>query len=117
MEPDSRQIIKTLQAGRAIAAFGVLLHHIGPWAYEYDRSLPGVGILERGYVGVDFFFVLSGFIIYHATVEKKRSLRGFATARLRRVFLPYFPIGLIAAVVYSSFPHYPYDTSDWSLLT
>jgi exopolysaccharide production protein ExoZ len=117
MEPDSRRTIDTLQAGRAIAAFVVLLHHIGPWAYQYDRSVPGLGILERGYVGVDFFFVLSGFIIYHATVEKKRSIRGFATARLRRVLVPYLPIGLLAAVLYARFPGLQYEPRDWSWLT
>jgi exopolysaccharide production protein ExoZ len=79
--------------------------------------VPEMGMWERGYVGVDFFFVLSGFIIFHATVEKKLSARAFATARLRRVLVPYLPIGLLTALLYWRFPGLMYDARDWSWLT
>ena len=60
--------------------------------------------LEFGYLGVDFFFVLSGFIIFHSTVGRDRTLRQYAVARFRRVYLPYWPIGIAVALLYLAMP-------------
>lgn len=64
-------------------------------------------ILSKGYLGVDFFFVLSGFIIYYSNVDQPRT-RSWATryswSRLTRIFVPYLPVGLAIAVAYSIEP-------------
>src|SRR5690348_18238288 len=68
---------------RAVAVVAVLLYH---WVSQY---LP---VFDGGYVGVDVFFVLSGFVI--TSVLWNRSSRGglgaeygsFLTRRLRRLY-------------------------------
>src|SRR5579872_1080522 len=63
---------------RAIAVLAVIGFHAFP---EY---LPG------GFVGVDVFFVISGFlisgIILEALQEQRFSLAGFYSRRIRRIF-------------------------------
>ena len=57
-----------LQAARFFAAFLVVLHH-GSGLFsqpDYFSYLALGGIFRAGDMGVDFFFVLSGFIILHA---------------------------------------------------
>lgn len=63
---------------RAVAVLGVLIYHLGiPW-------LPG------GFLGVDVFFVLSGFLITTLAIEEvertgRLSLRNFYLRRARRL--------------------------------
>ena len=63
---------------RAVAIIPVILYHFG------GRSFPG------GYVGVDVFFVISGFLIaslIHNEIHEKRfSLWHFYERRIRRIF-------------------------------
>lgn len=82
--------IEVLQAGRALAALTVVFHH----ANEYN---PVSGWLVYGYRAVDFFFVLSGFIIYHANVGREFDPRRYAFSRAKRIYVPYLPIGLAMA--------------------
>ena len=100
----ANRTIESLQAGRGLAALAVLLHHSAQAAQQFIAPFPGDRILLQGSLGVDFFFVLSGFIIYHSTVGKGRSIRDYAAARFRRVYLPYWPIGIAVAVMYLFMP-------------
>ena len=56
--------IVTLTSLRAIAALYVLLYHFdaayGPFTYLIRRTSH---VIDHGYLGVDIFFVLSGFIM------------------------------------------------------
>jgi peptidoglycan/LPS O-acetylase OafA/YrhL len=79
-----------IQGLRAIAVALVLLFHFG-------------GIIEGGYLGVDMFFVISGFVIAQSTVREIHetsafSWRNFLRRRVRRL-LP----GAIVVLVFSSF--------------
>ena len=59
--------LASLQAGRALAALAVVAFHLSIMMGE-DRygGVPVFGAATRyGYLGVDYFFVLSGFIIAH----------------------------------------------------
>lgn len=96
----------------------VVLHHAGIAAEDFaGGSFPGDGILKLGYLGVDFFFVLSGFIIYHSTVGRNRSFSAFASARLRRVFLPYLPVGIFYGLLYTFAPQLSAGLRNWSWLS
>lgn len=92
--PDNRFYI--LDPLRFIAAYGVLLYH-------YSIYLTHHGALEEvfkyGYLGVNFFFLLSGFVIMASA--QNRSAFQFAYARALRIY-PTFVLCLLftLAVVY-----------------
>ncbi|OWJ68691.1 acyltransferase family protein [Inquilinus limosus] len=92
--------IKPLTSARGIAAFIVVLFHLQatinelcsravlPTSFQTDH----IGIISDGYIAVDFFFVLSGFIISRANRylfedSLRRNHYGyFLTKRLGRLF-------------------------------
>jgi peptidoglycan/LPS O-acetylase OafA/YrhL len=64
-------------------------------------------VTDRGYLGVDFFFVLSGFIITRTNLGKTRRpgwTRRYAESRLARIFVPYLPVGIALAAAYTLLP-------------
>jgi peptidoglycan/LPS O-acetylase OafA/YrhL len=108
--------IQSLQAGRGLAALYVVLHHSDLAAADFGAGKIHVPLLANGYLGVDFFFVLSGFIIYHSTAGRDRSAADYARARLRRVYLPYLPIGIGIALLYAFVPGLSEGSRSWSWL-
>lgn len=84
--------IATLQVGRAIAAIVVVIYHATQMTVGLTGPFPGSSLLQHGDLGVDFFFVLSGFIICHSVPGN--SLGSFIRARARRLYLPYLPVGI-----------------------
>lgn len=72
--------LPALTGVRALAALMVLLLHA---SQNFPTSLTGNALVERGYLGVDLFFILSGFIIAHVYLRDLVPLR----ARPLRIFL------------------------------
>jgi len=90
-------MLQSLQAGRALAALMVLGFHLGLAIKAYF----GVGSLQLpwGHAGVEFFFVLSGFIImtvHRQDVGRPRQLGHFLYRRFIRIYPIYWLIFLIA---------------------
>ncbi|WP_454695660.1 acyltransferase family protein [Achromobacter aegrifaciens] len=111
-------MLNNIQALRAIAALLVVLHHAGAHyaAMGGDNSLI-LALAQWGYVGVDLFFVISGFIITHTTMPKPRGLQGaatFAWHRLARIFLGYWPFFALTLWMAYQFP--PHSVGDVDLL-
>lgn len=83
--------LEHVQALRAIAVGGVVIFHFWP------RALPG------GYLGVDVFFVISGFLITGGIVrdlERRRfSFREFYVRRVRRLIPAAALVALVSGVV------------------
>jgi peptidoglycan/LPS O-acetylase OafA/YrhL len=52
VEPDSRCAINVLQAGRAVAALAVVVHHGATAALNFSGPFPGVSLLRTGRFGV-----------------------------------------------------------------
>ncbi len=99
-------MINSLQAGRFLAALFVVLHHsvISVTALVDAPPQWMQAILIHGYLGVDFFFVLSGFIIHYTMHIAPRPAGRFAFERLKRIFVPYWPIGGALALAYTLCP-------------
>ncbi len=78
--------LRPLTALRFMAALWVVLYTFWP---NLDVSVMP-NLAAKGYLGVELFFVLSGFILshvyLHAFAEKRFSYRGFLWARIARVY-------------------------------
>lgn len=111
--------LDSLQVGRGIAAFAVLLHHAEQSVVRFSGNLPAIISVpfSYGYLGVDFFFVLSGFIIYyvsHARVDEPGWPRSYVESRLTRVFIPYLPVSIAVAFAYMALPSMASGENDWN---
>lgn len=89
----------SLDGLRFLCISAVLWHHLPFW-----RSLTDTTILaSRGHVGVDFFFVLSGFLITTLLLREEKakgrfSLRAFYWRRILRIVPIYFLVVTVAGV-------------------
>jgi peptidoglycan/LPS O-acetylase OafA/YrhL len=81
------QDLKPLTSLRFIAAFWVLLYHFKD---HLGLGMGQIGLVADGYLGVDLFFTLSGFILAHVyltSVEQERfGYGGFLKNRIARVY-------------------------------
>lgn len=64
---------------RAIAVIAVIIYHA-------ELSWRGMTLLPGGFLGVDIFFVLSGFLITGILIERSPSLYSFYKGRLDRIY-------------------------------
>jgi peptidoglycan/LPS O-acetylase OafA/YrhL len=108
-------LIKILQSVRGIAAIAVAAYHL-------TFSMPGKPLewlTQRGYLGVDLFFVLSGFIILHvhaADVGVPSAWSSYIRKRIARVYPLYWAvtIAMIAGgVIGAGHKRIPTAWVDW----
>ena len=86
--------LDSIQCLRGIAALLVLFFHLAEFqremAYENIADIALVsGLWDRGWAGVDLFFVISGFIMVYVTRETGHSLndvRQFLVSRITRIY-------------------------------
>jgi len=115
-------VLLSVQALRGLAALLVLMFHI----YEMQRffliehpdtpaALAGpllTGFWAQGYVGVDLFFLISGFIMVYITAHQPsgwRTARQFIWSRFTRIYPLWFLFCTILAVHYFVWPGVPVD--------
>jgi exopolysaccharide production protein ExoZ len=94
----------SIEAARALAAFAVvLLHAANLMRVEHFSGHIGLGqIFDFGYVGVDFFFVLSGFIItyvHFSDIGRIERLPQYLWRRFSRIYPIYWAILLFVIAV------------------
>ncbi|OWK42996.1 acyltransferase family protein [Fimbriiglobus ruber] len=83
--------IRSLTGLRAVAAGAVAFAHV-PWLHHSLK--PGSQtrhLLEEGFIGVPFFFVLSGFVLAYTYHDRfpaldRRTLAGYFVARAARIY-------------------------------
>lgn len=123
-----RHELRPLTSARGIAAWYVVLYHIRESA---TGSLPAgmIDFFARGYLAVDFFFVLSGFVIwlnYGALLggARWRSAPYFLWRRLARIY-PLHLLMMLGAVAFAVVciatgrgmpPGFAWNTLPWHLL-
>ena len=93
--------LRSLTALRFFAAFWVFLFHLRSRIEYQDNWLWAV--VENGARGVDFFFILSGFVIFHVyepqIASRRFSLRSYLIKRFARIY----PLHLVMLVVFVVF--------------
>ena len=108
--------IPELDGFRAFAILLVVFHHFATFYREYHGSyfkqaIPGVAqqLMFNGWLGVDLFFVLSGYLIFHhlTTSYQKNNRVEFGKYALKRV-LRTFPLyfAMIVLIVVGLIPFY-----------
>lgn len=102
-----------LDALRGFAALLVLATHLQssliafyPLGWLASHKV-GAAVLEHGSIGVDVFFLISGFIVFLAAqrvIHAGRGARIFLFKRFLRIFLPYWPLALVLGAFYALLP-------------
>ena len=94
--------IKNLQILRAFAAINVVIFHIIDISTAYGFEASNLSLLRGwGANGVDVFFVLSGFVMLHTQLQKKRTAWNFFKLRLIRIIPIYWFVTML--VIFSNF--------------
>ncbi|HGY1115450.1 TPA: acyltransferase family protein [Providencia rettgeri] len=94
-------MIWTIQYLRFFACFMVVIYHITRKVYLDDSS----GYMYFGDVGVDIFFVISGFIMSYISNKKESDFVVFIKNRVIRIY-PIYIVTLIPFIaIYILFPH------------
>jgi peptidoglycan/LPS O-acetylase OafA/YrhL len=91
--PDAK--IKSLESIRGLAALLVVIHHVPGW----NLQIHDVRFLRNGYLLVDLFFVLSGFVIHRAYADKIASLPQLVRFQFLR-FGRLYPVHLLFLAVF-----------------
>ena len=99
-----RQEVKTLTGLRGVAAIWVMLYHF----FDHPGAAPTtpIPIIGRGYLGVDIFFLLSGYILARSYAHVFRSsiswseYRDFLLKRFARIYPAYIVFTLLMFAKY-----------------
>lgn len=110
MKPISRQSLEPLTGARFLAALWVVLYHS---TTDFGFKIPSQpsrwsffaivkDIVSQGYLAVDFFFLLSGFILAYNYISFDGTVRGgkraFWIARIARIY-PVYLLGIALGLV------------------
>jgi peptidoglycan/LPS O-acetylase OafA/YrhL len=115
-------LLRVLQAGRALAAISVAAFHLsilmGLERYGGDATFRD--FTRHGFRGVDFFFVLSGFIILFAHLDdigKPSAWKDYLNRRFVRVFPIYwlYTAGFVGLLLlgFGTDAEFPTNIPDW----
>ncbi len=114
-------MIYSLQAYRGFAAILVLLYHTNAIIPKYYESVDQIQFFNFGFAGVHFFFVLSGFIVFHvhkADIGNFLSAKKYIVKRIIRIYPLYWIVTLSLLPFWIIVPtfgqHYHHDI--WSLI-
>jgi peptidoglycan/LPS O-acetylase OafA/YrhL len=120
--PPGASLLRVLQAGRALAAISVAAFHLsilmGLERYGGDAAFRD--FTRHGFRGVDFFFVLSGFIILFAHLDdvgRPSAWKDYLNRRFVRVFPIYwlYTAGFVALLLlgFGTDAEFPTSPRDW----
>lgn len=104
----NRDKFSSIEVGRGVAALLVVFHHTGSIMSEprFFGAEPFNGHFNNFNVGVDFFFVLSGFIItwiHWSDIGLRERIRSFAAKRFVRIYPTYWFILFPLIILYLVF--------------
>lgn len=94
--------IKWLDELRGLAALMVVLfHYFTNYDKHYSHSFSVPDFLEFGALGVNLFFIISGFVIF-MTINRMKDIKAFAISRFSRLY-PAFWVALFLSFIFTQF--------------
>lgn len=107
--PDSKGRISSMEGIRGLAVLLVFCVHYhdllsvylprGTWQFEISYFIGQIG-----HCGVDLFFILSGYLIYGATIKPKLDVVKFLGRRIQRIYPTFLAVFAIYLVLSFLFP-------------
>ncbi|WP_338231061.1 acyltransferase, partial [Escherichia coli] len=97
--------LKSIQILRGLAALMVVLYHFRT-VLNYDNVRMGDYLFGKGFIGVDLFFVISGFIMAYTTNlthDAIADVKSFAIKRVSRIYPVLFTSFIIASLSFMNF--------------
>ncbi|NOJ47669.1 acyltransferase family protein [Bradyrhizobium archetypum] len=96
-------MLTNIQILRAVAAYLVVFVHLRPLLPETSVT---TALHDKGYSGVDLFFVISGFIMVYTTSRRKVSASEFVLNRVKRIVPLYYLTTFFVFVIAISVPFF-----------
>lgn len=109
--------LNLLQVYRGIAAVLVVMFHLNEMSAERLNQVTFFNLFQAGWSGVDYFFVLSGFImvyVHRSAIGKKDQLKSFLVKRGVRIYPIYWIITLTVLCFFLVIPGFA-NNKDLSL--
>jgi peptidoglycan/LPS O-acetylase OafA/YrhL len=109
--------LNLLQGYRGIAAVLVVMFHLNKISTGILNQVTFFNLFEGGWSGVDYFFVLSGFImvyVHRSAIGKKDQLKSFLVKRAVRIYPIYWIITLTVLCLFLVIPGFA-DNQDLGL--
>jgi peptidoglycan/LPS O-acetylase OafA/YrhL len=103
-----------IQSLRGIAVLMVVFWHASRYLGNYGEKIGGKLFMPGGQLGVDLFFMISGFIMVHITRDSRDTMRDsavFLIKRISRVIPVYFSLTLLYLLVQGSLISYLMDSA------
>ena len=110
--------LNLLQVYRGIAAVLVVMVHVTIKSGERFNQVAFLNLFGAGWSGVDYFFVLSGFImvyVHRSAIGKKEQLKSFLVKRAVRIYPIYWIITLTVLCLFLVIPGFASNNQDLSL--
>jgi peptidoglycan/LPS O-acetylase OafA/YrhL len=105
---DTKERIGILDLMRFVAAMMVLLFHYF-YSGIYNGKIQGVeysllvDYIKYGYLGVEFFFMISGYVIFRSALS--HDFKDFVIGRFRRLFPAFWTCVLLTSILVNEFGH------------
>lgn len=96
---------KLIQVFRGLAAMSVVIFHLGINSYDHIKYIPYHNFFNFGGIGLDFFFVLSGFIITYIHLNDlnnptRAGFINFFKKRFIRIMPVYWFLAVLTTIIY-----------------
>lgn len=100
-------MLYSIQTLRAIAAWIVVAHHYVQIVHGFSQKTPYLAFFSNyGAIGVDIFFIISGFVIYNSAQKNNASPLNFAIHRVARIVPIYWLCTFITALFFIFWPKF-----------
>lgn len=102
LEPGAKGRFHALDGLRGISALLVVLYHVEFSSASWPNHFTNFGFVRHGYLAVDLFFILSGFVIaanYSARLNTPAEIRNFLVLRFFQLYPLHLAILAILAML------------------